>query len=199
MYYNSGLLKEYGPYANLGTGQVHGLATTWYENGQMESRQPFRQGKRDGRLELYYADGRLKRETDYVAGAELPGRCIDAADRAAPYFPYEQLPLYSGGQERLAKEINKAMRWPQEVSTVAGLGHRTVYVTFWVAKEGSIRQPQVAVSSQLPSSDRALLATVQKLTRRFTPARRDGLVVESKYYLPVEFGGVAYLGWTTKN
>jgi protein TonB len=41
IYYASGRLKEYVPYADLGTGQVHGVATTWYDSGQLGSRQPF--------------------------------------------------------------------------------------------------------------------------------------------------------------
>lgn len=200
VYYASGLLKEYVPYADLGTDQVHGLVTTWYENGQLESRQPFQQGKRDGKLELYYASGQLKRDTDYVAGAELPGRCFNAQGQVVPYFLYEQLPLYPGGNTQLAKEINKAMRWPREVpSTFLSFDPRTVYISFWVDKSGRICQPQVAVSSQLPSLDHAVLATVQKLTRRFTPAMRDGLVVESKYCIPVQFERVIYSGRATRN
>jgi protein TonB len=187
-YYSSGRLKEYVPYADLGAGHLHGLVTTWYESGQLASRQPFVKGERDGALELYYENGQLRRQANYVAGAELPGRCFDTAGVAMPYFPYEQLPLYPGGQMQLAKEINKAMRWPPDVPVIIGPDFRTVCISFWVDKDGSIRQPRVAVSSQFPSLDRAVLNTVHKLARRFAPARRDGLVVQSKYYLPIRLG-----------
>lgn len=194
-YYASGCLKDYIPYADLDMGQVHGLVTTWYESGQLASRQPFVSGERDGALELYHENGQLKRQTKYVAGAELPGRCFDAAGVAVPYFPYEQLPLYPGGQLQLAKEINKAMRWPHDVPALVGPSHRTVCLSFWVDKDGRIRQPQVAVSSQLPSLDHAVLNTLYKLTRRFAPGRRDGVVVQSKYYLPVRLEKTAQAGW----
>ncbi|MFD1872604.1 TonB family protein [Hymenobacter bucti] len=190
IYYASGRLKEYVPYADLGTGQVYGLATTWYESGQLESRQPFLGGKRTGKLELYYATGQLKRRTEYDAGAELPGQCFDAAGRSVAYFPYEQLPLYPGGQGQLAKEISSALRWPRDVPPLPG--QRIVGISFLVDEDGSIQDPRVAVSSQSPSLDRAVLATIAKLTRRFTPARRDGRVVQSSYYLPIQFGGTAY-------
>jgi TonB family protein len=199
IYYASGLLKEYVPYADLGAGKIHGLVTTWYESGQLESRQPFLRGQRDGQLTLYYASGQLKRETDYVAGAELPGRCFDATGQVVPYFIYEQPPLYPGGHMQLAKEIDRAMRWPRDVPAILGPDRRTVYISFWVDKNGIIRAPQVAVSSQWPSLDRAVLATVQKLTRRFAPARRDGLIVESKYYIPVQFDSAVYPGRFAKN
>lgn len=191
-YYPSGRLKEYVPYADLRIGHLHGLVTTWYENGQLASSQPFLRGQRDGALVLYYENGQLKRQTNYTAGAELPGRCFDEAGVSLPYSPYEQLPLYPGGQTQLAKEINKALRWPRDVPPIPGQLQRTVCVSFWVDEYGRIQQPQVAVSSQLPSLDRAVLATVSKLARRFVPARRDGRVVQSKYYLPVQFTGVTY-------
>jgi protein TonB len=192
VYYASGHLKEYVPYADLGTGQVHGLATTWYDSGQLQSRQPFLGGKRTGKLEIYYANGQLKRQTEYEAGAELPGQCFDAAGRPVAYFPYEQLPLYPGGQAQLTKEINSALRWPRDVPPLLGQLQRIVGISFLIDEEGTIKDPRVAVSSQVPSLDRAVLATIAKLTRRFTPARRDGRVVQSNYYLPIQFQGNSY-------
>ncbi|MBJ6142736.1 energy transducer TonB [Hymenobacter sp. BT559] len=187
IYYASGLLKEYVPYGDLGMGQVHGVATTWYESGQLESRQPFVQGKRDGKLELYYPDGRLKRRTEYATGAELPGQCFDETGRPVIYFSYEQLPLYPGGHAQLTKEINNALRWPRDVTPLMLLMRRTVCLSFVVDEQGAIQSPRVAVSSELPSLDRAVLATIAKLTRRFAPARRDGRIVQSAYYLPIQF------------
>lgn len=192
IYYPSGRLKEYVPYADLGTGQVHGLVTTWYETGQLESRQPFLQGKRTGKLELYHANGQLKRLTEYVDGAELPGQCFDAAGRPVPYFLYEQLALYPGGQPQLAKEITKLLRWSRDVPPIMWQLQRMVGISFLVDTDGRIRNPKVVVSSDLPSLDRAVLTTVAKLTRRFTPARRDGLVVQSNYYLPIQFEGSVF-------
>jgi protein TonB len=199
IYYPSGHLKEYVPYADLGADKIHGLVTTWYENGQLESQQPFIQGKREGKLLLYYDNGQLKRLSDYIAGAEQLGRCFDIAGIAVPFFPYEQPPLYPGGQMQLAKEIDRAIRWPRDVPALLGVEERTVYVSFVVGKDGSIRSPQVAMSSHIPSLDRAVLATIQKLTRRFTPARRDGLIVQSKYYIPIRFDGMPYTGHPQKN
>jgi protein TonB len=198
-YYASGRLKEYVPYANLAAGQVHGLATTWYEDGQLSSMQPYLGGQRDGSLVLYYENGQLKRQTRYEAGAELPGQCFDAKGQPVAYFPYEQLPLYPGGQAQLAKEINKALRWPREVLPLVGQLQPVVGISFLVDKDGSIQCPKVAVSSEVPAIDHAVLATIAKLTRRFTPARRDGQVVQSNYYLPIRFDSIINDVRTSKN
>jgi len=163
----------------------------WYEDGQISSVQPFVGGQRDGSLVLYYETGQLKRRTRYVAGAELPGQCFDATGQPVAYFPYEQLPLYPGGQAQLTKEITKALRWPREVLPLVGQLQPMVGISFLVDEDGRIQCPKVAVSSQVPAIDHAVLATIPKLTRRFTPARRDGLVVQSSYYLPIRFDNVA--------
>ena len=198
VFYPSGRLKEYVPYADMATGYIHGLVTTWYESGQLRTSEHFLRGKRDGTLGLYYENGQLKRQTQYVAGSELPGRCFDTAGLAVPYFSYEQLPLYPGGQAQLTKEVTKALRWPRDVPPVPGMVGRSVGISFWVGEDGRIKNPRVAVSSQVPAIDQAVLAAIRKLARRFTPARLDGVVVLSRYYLPVQFSGVVSYSITQK-
>jgi protein TonB len=194
IYYASGRLKEYVPYADLGADQIHGLVTTWYENGQLESQQPFLHGKREGKLTLYHESGQLKRLSEYVEGSELPGRCFDATGRAVPYFPYEQPAIYPGGQLQLNKEIGNAIRLPLAVTKLLGPSDHTVYISFFIDEAGIIQQPQVDVSSHIPALDHVVLATLHKLKYQFMPARRDGLAVRSKYSIPVWFAGMPYIG-----
>ena len=121
VYFPSGRLKEYTPYADLARGCRHGVATTWYANGQLGAWQAYQNGERRGPLLLYYESGSLKRCTEYVNGNELPGSCSAADGQAVAYFPYEQLPLYPGGHTQLAREINKALRlppWPRLSSII---------------------------------------------------------------------------------
>jgi protein TonB len=56
-----------------------------------------------------------------------------------------------------------------------------------VAEDGSIQNPQVAVSSRVPGLDQAVLAAVARLSKRFNPGKRDGLIVRCVYHVPVEF------------
>jgi protein TonB len=187
VFYPSGHLKEYVPYGDLATGSQHGVVTTWFDTGQLQTHQPYLNGQRNGTLRVYYATGALKRETQYVNGNELPGSCFDPTGQPLAYFPYEQLPLYPGGETQLSKEINKALHLPQRLPALSLVEPLLVDVEFQVSEDGSIKAPRVALSSHVPALDQAVLAAVAKLTRAFTPARRDGRIVTCSYHLPVQF------------
>lgn len=188
-FYPSGHLKEYVPYGDLIMGQRHGRVTSWFANGQLNTQQTYYQGQRMGELLVYYENGALKRRTEYTAGNEMLGDCFDAAGQPIAYFPYEQLPLYPGGQAQLSKEVSKALRLPRmpnQLPLEALMGPLQVEVVFQVAEDGSIRAPRVARSSRVQVLDQAVLAAIAKLTRRFRPAQRDGQLVACAYYLPVQ-------------
>ncbi len=187
VYYPSGHLREYVPYADLARGCRWGVATSWYDNGQLGTWQAYQEGQRHGQLLLYYEAGMLKRRTEYVAGNELPGNCYNAEGQAIAYFPYEQLPLYPGGHTQLTKEINKTLRLPRLQQALACGQYCLVDVSIQVAEDGSIQSPRVAVSSRVPALDQAVLDAVARLGKRFNPGKRDGLLVRCGYHLPVEF------------
>jgi protein TonB len=186
VFYPSGHLKEYVPYADLATGRQHGLATTWFDSGQLQTKQIFWLGQRTDTLCVYYETGALKRKTSYVAGNEQIGQCYDPSGQPVAYFPYEQLPLYPGGAAQLTKEITKAIRLPHPVPVSAFLGPLRVDVMLQIAEDGSIRMPRVAHSSGLVAFDQAVLTAIAKLTRRFSPGRRDERFVSCAYYIPVQ-------------
>lgn len=185
IFYPSGHLKEYVPYGDLLTGQRHGLVTTWFESGQLQTRQVFDNGQRTGTLSAYYETGALKRQVEYVAGIEQLGSCYDPQGQPVAYYPYEQLPLYPGGPAQLTKEITKALRLPRRLPLEAYVRPLQVEVLLQIAKDGSIQAPRVARSSRLTVFDQAVLTAIARLSRRFTPGRRDGQLVACAYYLPV--------------
>lgn len=188
-FYPSGRLKEYVPYGDLAMGQRHGLVTSWFASGQLNTLQTYYQGQRTGELVMYYENGALKRRTEYSAGNEMLGNCFDADGQPIAYFPYEQLPLYPGGQAQLSKEVSQALRLPRmpyQLPLEALMGPLQVEVVFQVAEDGSIQAPRVTRSSRVQVLDQAVLTAIAKLTRRFRPARRDGQLVACAYYLPVQ-------------
>jgi protein TonB len=187
VFYPSGRLKEYVPYADLAVGIQHGVASSWFASGQLAAQQSYYQGQRSGPLLLYYESGILKRATEYVAGNEMLGRCFDEAGQPIAYFPYEQLPLYPGGPAQLSRELTRALRLPRRLPAAVFFEPRVVDIVFQVAEDGRIEAPRVSGSSRLPELDQAVLAAFAKLARRFTPARRDGRLVRCNYHLPVEF------------
>lgn len=186
IFYPSGRLKEYAPYGDMATGQRQGLVTTWFANGQLKTKQAYLQGQRTGELLVYYETGAMKRRTEYVAGKEMLGICYDPAGQPVAYYPYEQLPLYPGGQAQLTKEVMRTLRLPHQLTLQASIEPLQVEVVFQVAEDGSIRAPRVARSSRVQVLDQAVLAAIAKLSRRFSPARRDGQLVACAYYLPVQ-------------
>jgi protein TonB len=186
VFYPSGHLKEYMPYGDLATGQRHGLATTWFDSGQLQTRQTFWQGQRTDTLYVYYETGALKRKTEYVAGNERLGGCFDPDGQPVAYFPYEQSPLYPGGLAQLTKEITRELRLPMQLPVLAFLDQLQVNVMLQIAEDGRIKEAQVVRSSQLAVFDQAVLVAISKLNRRFSPAHRDGQLVSYAYYLPVQ-------------
>jgi protein TonB len=186
IFYPSGRLKEYAPYGDMATDRRQGLVTTWFANGQLKTKQTYVQGQRTGELLVYYETGAMKRRTEYVAGKEMLGVCYDPTGQPMAYYPYEQLPLYPGGQEQLIKELMRTLRLPHQLALLASLEPLQVEVVFQVAEDGSIRAPRVARSSRVQVLDQAVLAAIVKLTRRFRPAQRDGQLVACAYYLPVQ-------------
>ena len=207
-FYPSGVLKEYIPYSDLLAGKVHGVATSWYESGQLRARQTLIQGQRDSLLLLYYENGQLKRRTRYVAGTEQLGMCFDSVGRPLPYFPYEQPPLYPGGQTQLIREISRFVTRHRQPVKLLNSGWFTI--SFQVGEDGAIVAPQVDVSSNLlqfwrlsdPAHRDMLQNTIEherkllinsatnalsKLPVRFYPGKRDGVVAQWRYQLAIPF------------
>jgi len=196
VYYPSGYLKQYIPYAHVGRGIRHGCLTTWYENGQLCTKEDYMRGQRNGELLTYYPDGTLKRREHYENGRCGVGNCYDANGYPIPYFAYEQLPLYPGGEAQLLKELSKAVRLnSQEIDAmrretrhiqgVVMLGlKREVDVELTVAPDGRIAAARV-VRSTASFLNNAALRAVAKLKRQFVPGSRDGQVLMSFLTVPL--------------
>ena len=196
VYYPSGQLKQYIPYANVGRGLRHGCLTTWYENGQMLTKEDYMRGLRNGDLLTYYPDGTLRRREYYRDGRCGVGTCYDPNGYPVPYFAYEQLPLYPGGEEQLLKELTRAVRLnAQEAAAMRRESRHTLQmVTFGmrrevdvelvVAPDGRVTNARI-VRSTASFLNAAALRAVAKLKRSFIPGRRDGQVQMSYLTVPL--------------
>jgi protein TonB len=193
--YASGKLKEYIPYANLRRHLVHGTISSWDENGQMRTKEEYVNGYRQGQLLTYYPDGTLQRHDTYELGRSLVGTCFGPDGRPVLYMPYEQLPLYPGGQAMLVKEVRRRLHLSQadveqlrywESSNHKFLGGE-VRVAFTVATDGTVKDVTINGSSMRPSINNKVLAAVRSMSKRFLPGRRNGLPVEARLELPLSF------------
>jgi len=198
VYYASGQLKQYSPFVYRPQYVLHGTQTTWYENGQLQSKEDFLGGQRHGDLLTYYPDGTLKRREQYTRGRGGVGTCYAPSGAVVPFFAYEQLPLYPGGQEELQKELTKGIRLtPAEREALrhesvqlhrnAMWGsQRSVFVELVVAEDGRVATAEV-VQSTASFLNSAALRSAASLKRQFVPARRDGELVKSRYTVPVYY------------
>lgn len=182
-FYASGRLHEHWPYASLP--QRHGTSSTWDEEGQLLALEPYENGLRTGTMLLYYEDGHLKRRTEFVAGAERPGLCYDPAGQPVAYFPYEEQPLYPGGSEQLAKEINQALRRARRPAASFIWVNNYLQIKFLITENGQVRAPRITVSSQQAYLDTAALAAVRQLSYPWRPGRRDGQPAAYTYQLRI--------------
>lgn len=208
VYHPSGRLKDYLPYADLAAGKLHGVATSWYDDGQLAVRQTFLRGQRDGELVAYYPDGQLKRQTQYTNGIEMLGQCFAPSGAPVPFFPYERPPLYPGGQMQLIKEISRQVRQWQPAGALV-LSEAQIHVSFQVGENGLVENPQVTITDErfalvrtnasvnrslqaaLSEGLAPLISRVQRglttLARPFYPGKRDGTAVRWQYSLTIPF------------
>ncbi len=197
VFYPSGRLWQYVPYANVYRSIRYGTATTWYEDGQMNTKEDYVGGVRHGDLLTYYPDGRLKRRDHYTNGTCGIGRCYGPDGVPVPYFSYEQLPLYPGGEEMLLKELNKAVRLNAlEIEAMRQDSYRSqrwqmsprrqVELELTVSPEGRITGARV-VKSTARYLNTAALRAVARLKRPFVPGRRDGQVMLSYLTVPIYY------------
>jgi hypothetical protein len=209
VFHPSGHLKDYLPYADLTTGQLHGVATTWYDDGQLAVQQTFLRGQRDGALLAYYPNGQLKRQTQYTAGYESLGQCFAPTGEPVAFYPYERPPLYPGGQMQLIKEINRRVQQWRPTGPLM-LSQAQIHVSFQIAEDGRVENPQVLITDErfmlvrptygtsrplkavLSDGLAPLVSRVQQglttLAKPFYPGQRDGAAVRWQYRLTIPFG-----------
>jgi protein TonB len=198
VYYPSGYLKQFVPYADVRERILYGTLTTWYENGVMRTKEDYVAGKRHGELLTYYPDGTLKRRDQYVHGRCGVGTCYGPNGVQVPYFTYEQLPLYPGGDIWLIEELARGVRLSsqeldamrKERARIMQPGQmslkREVLVELLVGEDGRVASAKVE-RSNANFLNNAALRSVENLKRQFVPARRDGEVVVCHYLVPVSY------------
>lgn len=200
VYYPSGKLRQYVPFADVYRGIRFGTLTTWYEDGQMCTKEDYVRGVRHGDLLTYYPDGTLKRRDHYENGFCGIGNCYGPDGNPVQYFGYEQLPLYPGGEAELVKELNKALHLTAEevhsmrrdnhqINKITLSGLLQVDVELAVSPEGHIMDARV-VHSTAQYLNGAALRAVAKLKWQFVPGRRDGQAMASYLTVPLYYNFV---------
>ena len=95
----------------------------------------------------------------------------------------ETMPEFPGGQAELFKYLGKETRYPQDALEKEVQG--TVYVTFVVAKDGSITDVGI-LRGVFPSIDAEAVRVVRSMPL-WTPGTQQGKPVNVKYSMPIKF------------
>ena len=96
----------------------------------------------------------------------------------------DDVPRYPGKLEGLLSEIGSHIKYPPYAARKGIQGR--VYVEFVVQIDGTIREPKVVKGIGAGCDEEAIKA-LKKLSKKFTPAIKDGELVETKMVIPILF------------
>lgn len=88
---------------------------------------------------------------------------------------------FPGGEEKIAVYLKENMEWQQSQLTVEG----KVYVKFLVKENGDITGV-VVMKGLCESCDKEAVRLVKSMPN-WLPAKKEGVLIESKVVLPIEF------------
>jgi TonB family protein len=131
---------------------------------------------------------------NFSLGNEVKGQKIDetvvvgygkkeVSTKDSIYLECEQMPVFAGGDLELRKFIATKIRYPGEALKYGEVGK--VFVTFVVAKDGSIEKVRV-VRGVSPALDNEAIRVVSSMPN-WTPGKHKGETVSVQYTIPVNF------------
>ena len=95
----------------------------------------------------------------------------------------DQIPMFPGGEELLAKHIARNIKYPESAKEKGIQGK--VVVKFRITSRGNVNGYEITKSVS-PELDAEALRVVKTITR-FEPVIVDGKPVSAWYYLPITF------------
>jgi protein TonB len=182
-YYISGKQKAYTYYTNYKEGIAEGTSTYWFENGNKKWETTRINGKTHGKFNTWWENGKVKREEVYENGEQKSAICFDENGNEVPFYSYEQMPVYPGGEQAMMQFIRDSIIYPKAARTDNIQG--TVYVTFVVEKDGSLSDVRILRGAH-PLLDAEALRVVKSMPV-WSPGKQDGTPVRVQFNLPVKY------------
>ncbi|HEX8425775.1 MAG TPA: M56 family metallopeptidase [Hymenobacter sp.] len=114
-------------------------------------------------------------------------------DGTAVYQYAEQMPEYPGGMTQLLTDLTQQLRYPQ--SALAAKVQGRLFLSFIVAKDGSVQAVKIQKSLTAPNASAATIkemedasvAAVRNLPGKWAPGKQDGKAVAVSFTIPVSF------------
>jgi len=198
VYYSSGKLKKSTPYGHLRLRIEHGVKTTWYETGQMRSKEDYVAGKRHGDLLVYYPNGTLRRRDKFERDQRTAGECFGSEGQPIPYFEYLIMPVYSegaGDNASVVAAIQRRTKYPTAAMRIEL--NACIFIGFTVTKTGAVSNVRVErepAPAEIPPAARYAFATIKESAlsaarqlHAFKPAQFEGEPVLIGYTVPITF------------
>jgi periplasmic protein TonB len=206
-FYMTGTLQMTGTYRTLEPAVKDGIFEYYNEQGKKTSKAEFKndtlendmvkyhpnerpyyitrysKGKKNGQSRTFYDDGHMKREEYFKDDVFESGLCYTKQGDDTTFYPFEEVAVFPGGNDSLQYFIKKNLRYPKEARENGKQG-KTI-VGFTVSKTGQIENTKIVRSSD-PVLDKSAIELVQSMPA-WKPAREDGNIIASEYYLPVNF------------
>lgn len=164
------------------TGPKKGLYTTWYENGNMESRGKYFNEIMDGEWKWYFTNGITSTIEYYIEGKISALQCFDSTGKNIGEFCSISKPPMLNPEGNYNEYIFRNLLWPEEAikSKIEG----TVDVSFTITKEGNL------IDLKISSDKDVLKKEVERLfetMKEWYPAVSHNRPVDSHEEISIPF------------
>jgi TonB family protein len=172
---------------------MHGEYKKFNHRGIIQTVGYYKYGVKDSIWSFYNSDGDLvqkydvlKKDIVYFKPDENEEyktyRIIDGIDN--PNVVLDRPPLFIGGNESLAEEIMKRLRYPKELVENGTSGK--VYISFVIDKTGNLKDFKI-VKSLGYGLDEEVIRVFQTLPHKWLPGIYKGNPVDVEYIYPVSY------------
>lgn len=156
----------------------------WFENGDVKLKAYYKDGKLNGEFYTYWPSGIQRRKDIFKKDKLIEGNCYDSIGNKLPnYFPYETLPEFPGGEDKLLKFLVEEVKYPVK-ALENGIQGRVV-TQFYVETDGRITDIKIVkkVNNYLDDEAYRVLSSMPK----WTSGTLEGEKVRVKFTLPINF------------
>lgn len=156
----------------------------WFENNTVKLRATYNDGELNGEFLTYWPNGIQRRKDLFKKGKLIEGNCYDSiGNKLSKYFPYETMPEFPGGDERLFMFLGKEVKYPVKAQE-RGIQGRVV-TQFFVDTDGRIIDIKIIKNVQ-DDLDTEAFRVINSMPN-WKPGTIEGQKVRVKYVLPINF------------
>lgn len=177
----AGAWLHYNP-DSVGKATPVGLHQFYHQFGILWYTKHFQAGKLE-ELRSYYPDGKLKRIETYQEGRLLSGKCFQRDSTEMPFVPFEQMPMFPGGERALMQYLTSNIIYPKKARKNNIQGN--VVLSFVVEKSGKISKIEVLRGVGGGCTEEAVRVIEQMPP--WEPGKTDGVPVKVRFTLPIRF------------